>query len=321
MKKTTILVSTLALMVLGTACKNSGFEKTKSGLQYKIMSTGNNPVVKRGDIIKFHVIQKVRDSIIGNSYERMPFYAKIDSVGPVYDPQEIFTLLHKGDSAVVVLQADSLAKKQGGQLPDFIKPKDKLLLTFKILNVFSADSVAQKDQMAEMAKAQENQQKKLESLKGPKTKEIEEYLGKNKIQYQKAPQGTFVEVKNPGNGAQVDSGKYIKVLYTGKVFPSMKVFESNMEGDKPPFSVQVGTHAVIAGWDEGLKYFKKGGKGTLYIPFYLAYGPQQGPGGSQFENLVFDVEIADVSDTAFKSEMPPMPQGMPQGQPQGQPQR
>lgn len=301
-------------MMLGmAACKTGGFKKTKSGLLYKIIPTGSGPVVKRGDIIKINFVHKLRDSVLANSYDQMPFYAKIDSIGPVYDPQEIFGMLRKGDSAVVIRMADSLQKRQGTPLPDFIKPGDKLVLSLRVLDVFTADSVAQKDQMAEMQKAQTKQQQKFESLKGPKTKEIEDYLAKNNIKYQKAPQGTFVEIKEPGNGAQVDSGKHVEVRYTGKLFPSMKVFETNMDGGKPPFDVQVGAHAVIAGWDEGLKYFKKGGKGTLYIPFYLAYGPQQGPGGQQFENLVFDIEVADVTDSA-KHPMPAMPQQqMPQG--------
>jgi FKBP-type peptidyl-prolyl cis-trans isomerase FkpA len=171
-----------------------------------------------------------------------------------------------------------------------------------------------------MQTAQQRQKQKQETLKGPKVKEIEDYLAKNNIKTQKAPEGTFVEIKDPGNGPQVDSGKFCSIRYTGKSFPSMKVFESNMEAGKPPFDVVIGTHAVIPGWDEGLKYFKKGGKGTLYIPFFQAYGAQPGPGGSQYENLVFDIEVVNVSDSAPKQQgmpMPPMPQGQPQGQPQG----
>jgi FKBP-type peptidyl-prolyl cis-trans isomerase FkpA len=101
------------------------------------------------------------------------------------------------------------------------------------------------------------------------------------------------------------------------VFPTMKVFETNNEPGKPAFDVQVGTHAVIPGWDEGLKFFKKGGKGTLYIPFYMAYGAQPGPGGKPYENLVFDVEVANVSDSAPK-QAPMMPMPPQQGQPQPQ---
>jgi FKBP-type peptidyl-prolyl cis-trans isomerase FkpA len=312
MKKTTLILSALSILAFGTACKNSGFKKTKSGLLYKIISTGNGAKVKQGDVVKLSFTYSLRDSVLSSSEEQIPFYAKVDSIGPAYDPREIFPLLHKGDSAVVISLADSLAKKQG-QLPEFIKPKDKLVLKFKVVEVFTSDSVAQGDRMAEMQKAQQRQQEKQVSLRGPKVKEIEDYLKAKKIVTQKAPLGTFVEVKEPGNGPQVDSGKYCSIRYTGKSFPSMNVFESNMEGGKEPFSVVIGTHAVIPGWDEGLKYFKQGGKGTLYIPFFNAYGAQPGPGGKPFENLVFDVEVVSVSDSA------PKPQGMPMPvPPQGQ---
>lgn len=311
MKRSTILLSALSVLLLSTACKNSGFKKTKSGLLYKIVSKGSGPQVKRGDVIKIQYVHKLRDSVLASSYEQMPFYAKVDSVGPVYDPQEIFTMLHKGDSAVVILLADSLAKKQG-MMPGYVKPKDKLVLSFKVAEIFTVDSIAQRDQMTEMQAAKKRQQEKMENLKGPAVKELEEYLTKNKIQYQKGPEGTFISVKDPGTGAQIDSGKYASIRYTGKVFPSMKVFESNMEAGKEPFNVQVGTHAVIPGWDEGLKYFKKGGKGTLYIPFFLAYGAQPGPGGKQYESLVFDIEVANVSDTAPKQAMPNIPTPPPQ---------
>jgi FKBP-type peptidyl-prolyl cis-trans isomerase len=316
MKKTSLLLSVLTLLLLGSACKTGGFKKTKSGLMYKIIPTGSGPVVKRGDIIKINFVQKLRDSILGSTYDQVPAYQRIDSIGPVYHPQEIFGMLRKGDSAVVIMMADSLAKKQGGMLPDFIKPKDKLVLSLRVVDVFTADSLAQKDNMAEVQKNQQRQQAKMESLRGPKAKEIEDYLAKNNIKYQKTPGGTYVEVKDPGNGMPIDSGKHVSVRYTGKNFPSMKVFQSNMDGKMPAFDLVIDAHGAIPGFDEGLKYFKKGGKGTLYIPFFQAYGPQQGPGGSQYENLVFDIVVDDVSDSAKKEPMPAMP---PQSQtpPQG----
>jgi FKBP-type peptidyl-prolyl cis-trans isomerase len=116
----------------------------------------------------------------------------------------------------------------------------------------------------------------------------------------------------------VDSGKQVSVKYTGKLMPSGKVFESNMTGPADPYKLVIGTGSVIPGWDDGLKVFKKGGKGTLYIPAYLAYDAQPGPGRKPFENLIFDVEIADVTDAPPPAANPGMPglQGMPQGQPQ-----
>jgi FKBP-type peptidyl-prolyl cis-trans isomerase FkpA len=117
--------------------------------------------------------------------------------------------------------------------------------------------------------------------------------------------------------------KQVSVRYTGKLFPSGKVFESNATGPgNEPFKFVVGQSQIIQGWDDGLRKFKKGGKGTLYIPAFLAYDAQPGPGRKQYENLIFDVEIVDVTDAPKQAAGPAMPNGIPQqGRPQQQPQR
>ena len=47
----------------------------------------------------------------------------------------------------------------------------------------------------------------------------------------------------------------------------------------------------------GLTEFNEGGKGTLYIPGYLAYGSDPGPANKPYAALYFDVEVLNVSDT------------------------
>ncbi|MFT3823507.1 MAG: FKBP-type peptidyl-prolyl cis-trans isomerase [Chitinophagaceae bacterium] len=308
MKKTTVTLCAFAAVLL-VACSGGGLKKTRSGLLYKIVSDGKGVKAKRGDILKLHVIQKVRDSLLGTSYDKVPFYVPVDSVGPVYDPSEIFPLLRKGDSAVTVLLADSIFKKSG-QLPPFAKRKDKFTISFRVVDIFTSDSAARADREKAVNAYQEKLNKDAEAQKAPKVKEIEDYLAKNKITAQKAPQGTYIEVKDPGTGEQADTGKIVSVRYTGKLFPSGKVFETNM--DKDVLQVPLGQHQVIAGWEEGLKYFKKGGKGTLYIPFFLAYDKQNGPGGSPFENLIFDIVVEDVKTAPATPAAPVMP--VPQGQ-------
>ena len=312
MKRTTILLGSLAVLLLA-ACSGGSFKKTRSGLLYKIISDGKGKPAQRGHILKVHFAQRLqgtnKDTLLGESYGKMPSYAQVDSVGPIYSPAEIFPLLRKGDSAIVIMMADTLFKKNPGGMPPFIGKKDKIMLTFKVVDLFTADSLAQKDQMVENTKEQARQQAEQqkmaaegEKLKAPAVKEIEDYLAKNKITAQKAAGGTFVEIKEPGTGEQAAPGKKLSVRYTGKLFPSGKVFESNMEAGKPPYDLVLGTGSVIPGWDEGLAFFKKGGKGTLYIPFFQAYGDRPGPGNKPHESLMFDVEVVDVTDAA-----PPAP--------------
>ena len=45
----------------------------------------------------------------------------------------------------------------------------------------------------------------------------------------------------------IDSGKQVSVIYTGKLFPSGKVFETNDKEDGQPIKFVVGSHSIIPG--------------------------------------------------------------------------
>jgi FKBP-type peptidyl-prolyl cis-trans isomerase len=133
-----------------------------------------------------------------------------------------------------------------------------------------------------------------------------------------------VKVDNAGDGPAVDSNKQVTVIYTGMLFPSKHVFESNAGPGKEPIKFVIGRRQIIQGWDDGLRLFKKGGKGTLYIPSFLAYDAQPGPGRTPNENLIFDIQIVDVTDAPAEKpmnmpNMPAMPGGNTPGRPAPQP--
>lgn len=316
MNKTAIILSTLVVAVLFAACSGGSFKKTRSGLMYKIESTDKkNPVVKRGQILKLHFVQKVRDSVLADSYGKMPFYAPVDSVGPIYNPAEIFPLLRKGDSVTVVMLADTLAKK-GGQLPPFINRKDKITLHFKILDIFPSDSLADIDRQAEMVKEQARQKGEAELQKGKDEKALAAYIAKNNIKANKTASGVYYEITSTVNGVPADTGKTVAIKYTGYTLDG-KYFDSNMDSTKQvnkhpmdPFQFQAGVQGAIQGMLEGILHFKKGDKGRLLIPSTLAYGPNPPPGGiiKANESLIFDIELVDVQDApAAQPNMPPPP--------------
>ena len=96
-----------------------------------------------------------------------------------------------------------------------------------------------------------------------------------------------------GTGAVAQSGKHVKVDYTGWLTNGKK-FDSSV-GTGKPFDFMLGASQVIKGWDEGVAGMKVGGKRQLRIPPDLAYGKA---GYSTVippdSTLIFDVRLVDV---------------------------
>jgi len=145
----------------------------------------------------------------------------------------------------------------------------------------------QKKQIKEMRAKQEEEYRKSGEV-DKELKNMENYLASKKITAQQTGKGTFVVIKQQGSGASVKDEDTVTVKYTGRILATDSVFQSST------YTFPLGESAVIAGWDEGIKLFKVGGKGTLYIPGFLAYGANARPPFKAFEALIFDVEVTDA---------------------------
>ena len=310
MKKITSYVFIAIGIMAIVSCANEGFKRTKSGLQYKIIPDGSKgDMVKRGQFLKITFVQKVHDSVINSTPDGFPTYLGVDSVGPNYNPSEIFGLLHKGDSAIIVLQVDTLLHRPNVTLPPFLRKKDKIVLTIKVLDIFASDSLVKADR-----------EKYFNAEKVKEVAAIEDYLAKNSItNFQKTKNGVYYQITTQGTGPQADSGKMVSIKYTGYTLDG-KLFDSNKDSDKKvqhhpltPFEFRAGVSGAIPGMVEAIKGFKKGDKGKMYVPSVLGYGAQ-GAGGviKPFANLIFDIEVVDVKDAPIRAALPGMPPGMPQ---------
>jgi FKBP-type peptidyl-prolyl cis-trans isomerase len=317
MKPVNFLMALLAGLTMLVACNSVSYQKSKTGLLYKIITTGKDSVVKQGEWLKFYFQQKLNDSLLETNYGKAPLYMKLAEVDPrsAYSPIEVFNQLHKGDSLITIAIVDSLkAKGLLQDFPPFMKKGDRLITYVKIVDVLKTDSLYKADAMAEeerdrprqMKEREEQMAKRLEmqrmqqmqiDLENEKSgeaakgiAEIENYLKQKNIVAQKTGKGTFVRITQQGNGAQADSGKYVTVKYIGRTLEKDSVF------DQGTYPLQLGQGGVIPGWEEGLKLFKAGGKGTLYVPGFRAYGRNH-PQFKPFQSMIFDVEMLNVSDT------------------------
>ena len=325
MRRSKILGAMVFAATAFVACNNVDYQTSPNGLKYKIFDGGGKDSTKEGNVLKMNMTVKLsgsKDTLLVDTYGKMPFFQPVQSVPagqPFYDPAEVFNKLKKGDSMIAVIYIDSAISKgltQEAQLPPFMKKGDKLTYTYKVLEVFTQDSIARADYQKEMEKDAPRQKKEQEEMmkkfkkeqedkqkaeeaeleksgeKAKQNKEVQTYLDGKKITATQTPVGTFIKVDDPGAGAQVVDGKYVTVKYDGKKVRNDSTFDANQ------ITVKLGDQPFIRGFEDGLRQFKQGGKGVIYIPGYLAYGKEGGGGAFQpYEPLYFKVEIVAVSDT------------------------
>ncbi len=109
------------------------------------------------------------------------------------------------------------------------------------------------------------------------------------------PKNTIINAK-PTMIAQ--KGDIVFVQYTGKL-TNGTVFDSSIPRGQP-FSFQLGSGMVIAGWEKGILGMKVGEKKTLTIPPADGYGESGAPDGRggyvipPNSTLIFDVELVDI---------------------------
>lgn len=106
----------------------------------------------------------------------------------------------------------------------------------------------------------------------------------------KTQSGLLYLIEKEGAGEAPKEGDLLKVNYKG-TFVDGKEFDSSYSRKEP---AEFRLDGVIAGWKEGLKLVKKGGKIKLVIPADLAYGPAGTPSIPPNSTLVFEVELIDI---------------------------
>lgn len=137
-----------------------------------------------------------------------------------------------------------------------------------------------------------------------------------------------------GTGKDAEPNKVYKVHYTGWLAADGHKFDSSYDHKTPvigkdgkpeldadgkpkmndgePISFPQGFGRVIPGFDQGFSGMKVGGKRRLFIPWQLAYGARgrpgpnaENPGIPPKADLIFDIELVEMTD------MQTPPQGHP----------
>ncbi len=276
----------LMLSVL-TSCDNAhkGYSKTDEGLYYRFLTTNEGELPNVGDVIDYQWACIVND--VDTLIPASPFLYQLMEPQYPTDLMRGLAMMHKGDSASFIVDADSAALYIFGNQQYIDKYGEKDIMRFEVkMNDFYPESEFVK-RMVESVKEQYPE----ETAKA--NADLQAYFTENNIVATPTATGLYYVMTSEGNGEMPAKGDIVKVHYTGKLLDGT-VFDSSIERGEP-IEFPVGAGYVIPGWDEGIMMMSVGEKGVLYIPYYLAYGPNgSAPVIPPFATLIFDVELTGI---------------------------
>ncbi|MFZ4523571.1 MAG: FKBP-type peptidyl-prolyl cis-trans isomerase [Bacteroidales bacterium] len=283
MKKTIvnplIIVIFIALAMASCTSKYPGYDKTTSGLYYKLFKVSKDTVkAKLGDWVSLNMRYKYKDSTLFESQKAMQAPVRFqlpasDFKGDIY---EGIKMLSPGDSADFIINADSLFIKTFRQpsRPPFIDSNSVVHFYITMISIDSPALLMKKEQ---------------ESLK--------KYIDEKKVAVAPVSSGLIFIETLAGKGPKIDSGAWVKVHFNVSLIDGKQVFSTKERGE--PIEFEFGKKFDTPGFEEGISKMLKGGKATLIVPSAIAYG-ETGKGSiiPPYATIVYDVEVVDIQSKA-----------------------
>lgn len=132
------------------------------------------------------------------------------------------------------------------------------------------------------------------SCKKEDQKEIDEalivkYIADHQLDATRTPTGLYYVITDSGTIDRPTVNSDVSMYYTGTLLDGTR-FDGRTAPADP---LELPLAWTILGWQEGVPYYGRGGKGTLLIPSHLGYG-EDGSGAIPPDAVLrFDIEVVD----------------------------
>jgi len=255
--------------------ERDGVVKTESGLEYVIISQGNegglSPVER--DTVEVHYEGRLarNGETFDSSYERGERIS-FPLNGVIAGWTEGLQYLSEGGEAVFYIPSD-LAYGENPRPGGLIQPGDDLVFRVELNKVFPAPPPRQVD-----AEAWDTYTPWDSSREG----------------IQKTDSGLeYVVLEAVEEGPSPNPEDRVVVFYEGRLDATGEVFDSAFKRGEPAIFP---AGRLIPGWVEALAMMKRGERWLIHVPADLAYGETGTPGGPipPSSDLNFEVELMDV---------------------------
>jgi len=266
------------------SCKHRGFDKTDSGLYYKLYKISKDTIKPRTGFwvsldMRYTTKVKGKDTLLFESKKQMngaPVRFQLPPSDFKGDLYEGIRMLSPGDSGVFIMNADSLFLKtfKMNKRPAMIDSNSALYFYVHLISFDSPENIKKDEDIL-----------------------LKRYINDNKIVTTPTASGIYIIESAPGQGIKIDSGSMVKLHFAVSSVDGKQIFSSK---DRPePLKFQYGQKFDTPGLEEAVGTMKKGSKAKVIVPSKMAFG-EMGRGNivPPFSTLIYDVEIVDVQTKA-----------------------
>lgn len=251
-----------------------GVQVTASGLQYRVIESGDGKSPTAADFVTVHYAGRLIDgSEFDSSYKRgEPATFPAGRLIPGWT--EALQLMQVGDKWELAIPSEIAygANGAGGVIPG----DATLVFDVELLGVMTLEEA--KAEAQKQAEAFKIQQLAFLEANAKEDGVVETESG---LQYRVIEEG---EGKSPTAESQVT------VHYAGTLIDGSEFDSSYKRGEPASFPL----NGVIGGWTEALQLMKEGSKYELFLPYHLAYGERGSRTIPPYATLVFTVELVSV---------------------------
>jgi len=273
----------VVVMMMNSSCNKDGFSVTESGLKYHLVEKKNGRKPELGEMLRMHLIYKDKTGkeLYNSNSLGDGFVLELTKPTFIGGLEEGFAMMGEGDSAIFLLNADSIFDKTFKQkLPPNVMPNDMLRFEVRLKKVLTATEFRNESNV------------KSETSNIDELRNIELYLGDHEIKTEPVRPGVYFIVFKEGTGEKPVSGDQVEVKYTGS-FLNGEVFDgSEKAGKNLVYTLGDGTRLLA--WEETISTMKVGSVVRLILSSANAYGAaglDPIPGSTP---ILFDIELIAV---------------------------
>ena len=280
-------------VVVFTSCDNShpGFKKNENGIYYKIINSDastSDVKIDSGMFWKMGMSYGTEDSLLFD-FSQNPNYFDMPFAKPEYkgDINEAFALLGKGDSAHVIIRADSFFMNTARQpeVPELFKENNDLHFFVKIVDIMTAEEM------------QVKKEAELEERMNLEKASLAIYLSQNYPDAVPTESGLFIIKDKSGKGKMPKDGDFISFDFSVSVLNGATLYDS--EKANRPAEIEKGKPFDTEGFTEALNGMRIGDEVTIIVPSDLAFGAQgrQGMIGP-YTTILYTAKLNSVQSKA-----------------------